>query len=55
MKGAKIMEIDYSIIVSLVADVVRQALPLGIIFLLAERLVNMFLSFAFPKTFKGGI
>ena len=46
---------DYSAIVSLVVEVIKQALPIGIIFLLGERLVNMFLSFAFPKTFKGGI
>lgn len=47
--------IDYSVIVSLVVEVVKTALPIGIIFLLGERLVNMFLNFAFPKTFKGGI
>lgn len=49
------MTIDYSIIGQIVADIVRQALPIGIIFILAERLVQMFLHFAFPKTFKGGI
>lgn len=49
------MTIDYSLIVQMVADIVKQALPLGIIFILAERLVQMFLHFAFPKTFKGGI
>lgn len=46
---------DYSAIVNLVVEVIKQALPIGIIFLLGERLVNMFLSFAFPKTFRGGI
>lgn len=46
---------DYSIIVDLVVEVIENALPIGIIFLLAEKLVNMFLSFAFPKTFKGGL
>ena len=46
---------DYSAIVNLVVEVIKQALPIGIIFLLGERLVNMFLTFAFPKTFKGGI
>lgn len=46
---------DYQVIVNLVAEVIKNALPIGIILLLAERLVNMFLSFAFPKTFKGGI
>ena len=46
---------DYSQIGTMVADVVKQALPIGIIFILAERLVQMFLTFAFPKIFKGGI
>lgn len=46
---------DYQGIVDLIVVVIKNALPIGIIFLLAERLVNMFLSFAFPKTFKGGI
>lgn len=49
------MIIDYTLIGQLVADIVSQALPIGIIFILAERLVQMFLKFAFPKTFKGGI
>lgn len=46
---------DYSQIGIMVADVVKQALPIGIIFILAERLVQMFLMFAFPRIFKGGI
>ena len=46
---------DYQEVVNLVVIVIKNALPMGIIFLLAERLVNMFLCFAFPKTFKGGI
>ncbi len=46
---------DYQEVVNLVVIVIKNALPLGFIFLIAERLVNMFLSFAFPKTFKGGI
>lgn len=46
---------DYQAIINLVAEVIKNALPIGIVFLLGERLVNMFLSFAFPKTFKGGI
>lgn len=46
---------DYSQIGTMVSEVVKQALPIGIIFMLAERLVQMFLMFAFPKTFKGGI
>lgn len=49
------MLFDYSIIVEMVASIVSQALPIGIIFILAERLVQMFLRFAFPKIFKGGI
>ena len=46
---------DYSAVVSLVVEVVKNALPIGIIFILTDRLVNMFLKFAFPKTFKGGL
>lgn len=42
---------DYNLIGQMVADIVTQALPIGIIFTLAERLVHMFLSFAFPKRF----
>lgn len=46
---------DYTAVVDLLVQVVKQALPFGIIFCLTERLVNMFLTFAFPKTFKGGL
>ena len=46
---------DYSVIVNLLAEVVRNALPIGIVFTLCERLVQLFLTFAFPKLFKGGI
>ncbi len=49
------MLIDYGVVVQMIADIVSQALPIGIIFILAERLVQMFLKFAFPKIFKGGI
>lgn len=49
------MTMDYTLIGQMVANIVSQALPLGIIFILAERLVQMFLHFAFPRTFKGGI
>ena len=42
------MTIDYSVIVEMVANIVSQALPIGIIFILSERLVQMFLKFAFP-------
>lgn len=41
--------IDYSVVINLIVDVVKQALPIGIIFCLAERLIQMFLAFAFPK------
>ena len=46
---------DYQAVVNLMVTVIQNALPIGIIFLLGERVVNMFLGFAFPKTFKGGI
>ena len=46
---------DYNSLFILVAEVIKNALPIGIAFTLAERLVQMFLSFAFPKMFKGGI
>lgn len=49
-----VVKMEYSEIVSLVTDVVKTALPIGIIFLLAERLVQLFLSLAFPKM-KGGM
>lgn len=46
---------DYTQLFQLVADIVKTALPIGISFTLGERLVQMFLTFAFPKMFKGGI
>lgn len=46
---------DYSIIVNLLVEVIKSALPFTIIFLIGERLVNIFLNLAFPKSFKGGI
>ena len=46
---------DYQPIVDLVVEYMKAGLPLGIIFILTERLINLFLSMAFPKTFKGGI
>lgn len=49
------MIIDYSSVVPLLVDVLGSALPIGVMFLFTDRLVNMFLSFAFPKTFKGGL
>ena len=47
--------IDYEASAVLVTQVIESALPMAIVFIFAERLVNMFLSFAFPKTFKGGL
>ena len=43
---------DYTIIGELMGDVIKNALPIGIIITLSERLVQMFLSFAFPKWHK---
>lgn len=45
------LKMDYNLIGQMIADIVGQALPIGIILTLAERLVQMFLSFAFPKKF----
>lgn len=44
---------DYQTIINLCAEVLKNALPIGIILTLTERLVQMFLGFAFPK-WKGG-
>lgn len=49
------MMIDYQTASSLVLKIIESALPMGVIFVFAERLVNMFFSFAFPKTFRGGL
>lgn len=46
---------DYSEVISLCVEIVRNALPLGICFNLVEMCVKMFLRFAFPNSFKGGI
>ena len=43
---------DYTAVVDLLVQVVKQALPLGIIFCLTERLVNMFLTFALKEGYK---
>lgn len=43
---------DYQAIVNLCAEVIKNALPIGIIIRLSEYLVSMFLSFAIPK-FRG--
>lgn len=45
---------DYSVIFGLVADVVKSAIPIAIVFTLVERLVHIFFYFAFPKMFKQG-
>lgn len=43
---------DFSEIIPLVVDVVKASLPIGLIFVLTERLTQMFLSLAFPKNNK---
>lgn len=43
---------DYSVIFGLVADVVKAAIPIAIVFTLVERIVHLFFYFAFPKMFK---
>ena len=48
------MIFNYEEIVSLIVQVVKNALPLGMIFYLSEMLVNMFLRFAFPKRYMKG-
>lgn len=48
------MSFDYTVIGELIGQVTKQALPIGIIFYLAEMLVSMFLRFAFPKRYGGG-
>ena len=54
-KGEWIQMIDFQVSSEIVTEIIEQALPMGIVFIFAERIVNMFLSFAFPKTFKGGL
>lgn len=46
---------DYVIIGNLMAEIIKYSLPIGIVFTLGERVVQIFLAFAFPKMFKGGI
>ncbi len=41
--------IDYSVVVNLVVEILKYALPIGIVFILAERIVQFFLRLAFPK------
>ena len=46
---------DYSQVATLFVDIVKAGLPIGIMALLCEVSVNLFLGFVFPKKFKGGI
>lgn len=46
---------DYNSLINLCIEILKNALPLGICFNLVELCVKMFLNFAFPKTFRGGI
>ena len=46
------MTFDYQVIGDILGQVVQQALPIGILFYLAEMLVSMFLKFAFPKRYR---
>lgn len=39
----------WSSVIDLVVEIVKSALPIGIIFILVERLVQLFLKLAFPK------
>lgn len=45
------MTFDYQVIGNIIGQVVSQALPIGILFYLAEMLVSMFLKFAFPRRY----
>lgn len=45
------MIFDINSIVDLLVVVVKNALPIGILFYLTEMLVSMFLKFAFPKKY----
>lgn len=47
------MNFDYQVIGNILGQVVGQALPIGILFYLAELLVSMFLKFAFPRRYRG--
>lgn len=43
---------DYATIGTFVVDVLKAALPVGLIFIITERLAQLFFHFAFPKIFK---
>ena len=47
--------IDIETASTLLTQIITSALPMGVVFIFGERVVNMFFSFAFPKTFKGGL
>lgn len=42
---------DYGEIGSLIVNIVSSSAPIGILFLLVEKLVQLFLSLVFPKRF----
>ena len=43
------IEIDYSTVISLAVQIVQTALPIGLVFLLVEKLVGMFIKMVFGK------
>ena len=43
------IELDYQIIVNLIADFLKYAIPIGLLFGLTEKLCNLFFSMAFGK------
>lgn len=47
MEGIDYMEFD--VVVPLVVNIIEKALPMGLVFVLADRIVNFFLKLAFPK------
>lgn len=47
------MNFDFSVISQILGDISKVAIPIGLIFYLAETLVSLFLRFAFPKRFRG--
>lgn len=46
------MSFDFNVISQILGDISKVAIPIGIIFYLAEMLVTTFLKFAFPKRFR---
>ena len=43
------IEIDYTTVISLAVDIVKMALPIGLVFLLVEKLVSIFIKMVFGK------